>query len=101
MDAGAAVLHLAVDTGDGALAVKNRRSVGQLDQIRHQPLAKHRSCFEERLQIVHKASGEGYGSRPRRPHATRLCPAHGGMWMALSRNLLQRHCTLASIEGKP
>jgi hypothetical protein len=56
MNASAAMLHLARDTDDCTLAVGNRRTIEKLDQIGHQPLAKHRAGLEQRLQEPHHRS---------------------------------------------
>src|SRR5439155_4126398 len=58
VDAGAAVLHLAVDADECALAVRDCWLIEQLDELWHQPLTEHRSGFEQLPQIVDEASGE-------------------------------------------
>src|SRR5262249_23957622 len=70
VNASAAMLHLAVDADERALAVGDGRPAEQLDQIRHQPFAKHRPCLEERTQILDEVPGEGIGDHrhPDRAH---------------------------------
>src|SRR5205823_4205357 len=58
-DACTAVLRLAVDADECALAVRDCRSAEQLDQLRHQPLTEHRSGFKQQPKIIHEPSGEG------------------------------------------
>jgi len=55
------LLHLAVDADECALAVLDYRPIEQLDELRHQPLTEHRSCFEQRPKIVDEPSREGVG----------------------------------------
>ena len=54
-----AVLHVAVDTDESALAVGDGRPIEQLDEVGHETLAEHRSGFEQRSEIIDEASGEG------------------------------------------
>ena len=53
------MLHLAVDADECTLAVRDRRPIEQLDELRHQPFAEHRSCFEQQLKLIHEPAGEG------------------------------------------
>lgn len=57
-NASAAVLHLAVDAHDRALAIRNGLPIEQLDELPHEASAEHRSCFEERSEIIGEAFGE-------------------------------------------
>src|SRR5215472_19235221 len=65
-----AMFHLAVDADECALTVGYGWSIEQLDEIRHEPFAKHCPCLKERPQILDKASGEGVGDHrhPDRTH---------------------------------
>ena len=45
MDAGAAMLHFAIDADQRSLAIGNRRPIEQFDQLRHDVLAEFGTCF--------------------------------------------------------
>jgi hypothetical protein len=75
-NAGTAVLHLAVDADDCTLSMGDGRPVEQLHEFRHEPLAEHRSRFEQRSEIIDDASGEwigDYGHPDRTHYWTRRC----------------------------
>jgi hypothetical protein len=70
VDAGTAVLHLAVYAYDCAFAVRDSRPVEQLDELGHDPLAEHRPGFEERPEIADEAAREGIDDHgPSQSHA--------------------------------
>jgi hypothetical protein len=69
VDASAAMLHLAVDADDCALAIGDGWSVEHLDELRHETFAEFLTRFEERPEIVDKAAGEGVEDHRHADHA--------------------------------
>src|SRR6202022_4049435 len=59
VDARAAARHPALEADQSAPAVRACRPIEQFDELRHQSLTEHRSCFEQRLKIIDEPSGEG------------------------------------------